>query len=98
MSGTGLIGRLGRWSATHGRIVAVTWIVLIVGLGALAPRVETALSGAGWEDSGSESVQVRDTVQRSFDGAASSALVAAFTLIAARAHGHELVASLCDAR
>ena len=58
----------------HGRIVAAVWIVLIVGLGALAPRVETALSGAGWEDSGSESVQVRDTVQRAFNGTASSAL------------------------
>ncbi len=74
MSAVGPIGRLGRWSATHGRIVAAIWIVLIVGLGALAPRVETALSGAGWEDSGSESVQVRQTTQRAFDGAASSAL------------------------
>jgi RND superfamily putative drug exporter len=74
MSAVGPIGRLGRWSATHGRIVAAIWIVLVVGLGALAPRVETALSGAGWEDSGSESVQVRQTVQGAFGGNASSAL------------------------
>ena len=70
----GPIGRLGAWSATHGRIVAVIWVVLIVGLGALAPRVETALSGAGWEDSGSESVQVREVAQDAFGGNASSAL------------------------
>jgi RND superfamily putative drug exporter len=54
--------------------VAAVWIVLVVGLGALAPRVETALSGAGWEDSGSESVRVREDVQRAFAGNASSAL------------------------
>jgi RND superfamily putative drug exporter len=70
----GPVGRLGRWSATHGRVVAVIWIVLLVGLGALAPRVETALSGAGWEDSGSESVRARETAQDAFAGNASSAL------------------------
>jgi len=74
MSPVGPIGRLGRWSATHGRAVAAIWIVLVVGLGVLAPRVETALSGAGWEDSGSESVGVRETVQGAFGGTASSAL------------------------
>ena len=45
----GPIGRLGRWSATHFRAVAAAWIVIAVGLGIFAPRVETALSGAGWE-------------------------------------------------
>ena len=60
MSALGPIGRLGRWSATHVRIVVVAWAVVVVGLGVLAPRVETALSGAGWEDSGSQSVQARD--------------------------------------
>ena len=81
----GPIGRLGRWSATHGRVVAIVWILLVVGLGALAPRVETALSGAGWDDSGSESVQVRETVQGAFGGTDSSALqvvVASGTLTA----------------
>ena len=74
MSAVGPIGRLGRWSARHGRLVAAIWVVLLVGLGALAPQVEHALSGAGWEDSGSESVQVRDLALASFDGDASSAL------------------------
>ena len=41
---------------THVRVVFIAWAVVVVGLGVLAPRVETALSGAGWEDSGSESV------------------------------------------
>ena len=44
------------------------------GLGLLAPRVETALSGAGWEASGSESVRTRDQLQREFGGAGSYAL------------------------
>ncbi len=71
----GPIGRLGRWSATHVRWVVIAWVVLAVGLGVLAPRVETALSGAGWEDSGSESVQARELIQRSFAGDASSGLM-----------------------
>jgi putative drug exporter of the RND superfamily len=45
-----------------------------VGLGLLAPRVETALSGAGWESSGSESVRTRDQLQRELGGAGSYAL------------------------
>ena len=74
MSRVGPIGRLGAWSATHGRIIAVVWVALIVGLGALAPQVESALSGAGWEDSGSESVEVRELARDAFDGNASTAL------------------------
>jgi putative drug exporter of the RND superfamily len=43
-------------------------------LGALAPRVETALSGAGWHADGSESVRARETVDLNFAGAGSYAL------------------------
>ncbi len=71
----GPIGRLGRWAATHTRIVFALWIALVVGLGALAPRAEHALSGAGWEDSGSESVAARNLIQENFAGASSSALM-----------------------
>ena len=71
----GPIGRLGRWSAAHARVVFIAWAVVLVGLGALAPRVETALSGAGWEDSGSQSVAARDLVQANFAGNASSGLM-----------------------
>ncbi len=70
----GPVGRLGRWTASHFRVVAVVWVVVAVGLGVLAPRVETALSGAGWEATGSESLTVRKTLDRDFAGLSSSAL------------------------
>jgi RND superfamily putative drug exporter len=44
-------------------------------LGAFAPRVETALSGAGWEATGSESVAARKATDRNFQGLSSSALM-----------------------
>jgi putative drug exporter of the RND superfamily len=62
----GPIGRLGRLAATHRKAVFVVWAALAVGLGFLAPRVETALSGAGWEATGSESVAVREQVDAAF--------------------------------
>ncbi len=64
----GPIGRLGRLAASNRRAVFVVWAVLAVGLGFLAPRVETALSGAGWEALGSESVAVRKQVDAAFGG------------------------------
>ncbi len=64
----GPMGRLGRYTATHLRGVLSGWIVLAVVLGFFAPRVETALSGAGWEASGSQSVQARRLVERDFRG------------------------------
>ncbi len=71
----GPIGRLGRWTATHFKLVAIAWAVLAIGLGIFAPKVEHALSGAGWEATGSESLQVRETVDREFGGQSSSALM-----------------------
>jgi RND superfamily putative drug exporter len=68
MTDVGPIGRLGRYTATHFRVVLIGWAVVALGLGFLAPRVETALSGAGWEASGSESVQARQLINRNFDG------------------------------
>ena len=56
----GPIGRLGAWTADHIRAVALAWAVVALALGAFAPKVETALSGAGWQANGSESVQARD--------------------------------------
>jgi RND superfamily putative drug exporter len=64
----GPIGRLGRFSATHRRWVFASWVLLAIGLGVLAPRVETALSGAGWQANGSESIEVRERVDRAFAG------------------------------
>jgi RND superfamily putative drug exporter len=68
MTDLGPIGRLGRYMATHFGAVLIGWAIIAVGLGALAPRVESALSGAGWETSGSESVQARQLIDRSFSG------------------------------
>jgi RND superfamily putative drug exporter len=70
----GPIGRLGLWAAEHVRAVVVGWLLVAVALGTFAPRVEHALSGAGWEASGSESVQARKLVQESFGGLSSQAL------------------------
>ena len=74
MSSVGPIGRLGRYTATHFRVIAIAWAVVAVALGAFAPKVEHALSGAGWEATGSESVKTRELVDRNFQGLSSSAL------------------------
>ncbi len=71
----GPIGRLGRWSATHVKWVVAAWVIVALGLGFLAPRVESALSGAGWEDTGSQSVQARQLIQDNFGGNSSNALM-----------------------
>ena len=64
----GPIGRLGRYTATHFRVVLALWAIGAVALGFFAPRVETALSGAGWEATGSQSVQARQLIDRTFRG------------------------------
>jgi RND superfamily putative drug exporter len=71
----GPIGKLGRWAATHAGLVFAAWAVVAVGLGIFAPKVEHALSGAGWQANGSESVEVRDLVQREFGGLNSTGLM-----------------------
>ncbi len=70
----GPIGRLGRFAAERRRAVFVAWILIAIGLGALAPKVETSLSGAGWQANGSESVQARERIDRSFAGGGAYAL------------------------
>ncbi|MFP5388278.1 MAG: MMPL family transporter, partial [Thermoleophilia bacterium] len=87
MSGAlGPIGRLGRHAAQHRRGVFAGWIVVALALGFFAPRVETALSGAGWQANGSESVEVREATERSFAGAGAYAIQVAV-------HSQRLVAS-----
>lgn len=70
----GLLGRLGLWVADHGRAVAIVWVLLVVGLGVFAPRVEAELSGAGWQANGSESVAARELAVEHFGGTAASAI------------------------
>ena len=75
----GPIGRLGRWTATHFGVVLGIWLVIAVGLGFFAPKAEHALSGAGWEATGSESVEARDVVAREFQGLGGSAMMVVLT-------------------
>ena len=49
----GPIGRLGGWAADHVRVVSIAWAVVAIALAVFAPKVETALSGAGWQANGS---------------------------------------------
>ncbi|WP_395296455.1 MMPL family transporter [Kitasatospora hibisci] len=70
----GLLGRLGAWSVRHFRAVLAGWLLVVIGLGAFAPQVTTALSGAGWQANGSESVKVRQVAEQHFAGNASTAL------------------------
>jgi RND superfamily putative drug exporter len=71
----GPIGRLGRYTATHFKVVLIGWVVLALALGFFAPRVETALSGAGWETTGSQSVTARQLINQNFHGLSGYALM-----------------------
>ncbi|MFI0898455.1 MMPL family transporter [Streptomyces sp. NPDC020983] len=70
----GPFGRLGTWSATHAKSVFLLWVVAVAVLGAFAPKVQSALSGAGWQANGSQSVAVRQIAEEHFGGNASSAI------------------------
>src|SRR5690242_1924785 len=71
----GPIGRLGRFTATHFRVVLAAWVMIALVLGFFAPRVETALSGAGWETTGSQSVKARQLINQNFHGLSSYSLM-----------------------
>ncbi|MDR1999380.1 MAG: MMPL family transporter, partial [Frankiaceae bacterium] len=71
---SGPLGRLSLAVLRHGRLTALIWALVVIGLGAFAPQVEAALSGAGWQADGSGSVKVRELAQAHFGGNASSAL------------------------
>ena len=71
---SGPVGRLGRFAALHPRAIFAAWAIVAVALGLFAPRVEHALSGAGWHAGGSESVQARELVAREFGGLNSTGL------------------------
>jgi putative drug exporter of the RND superfamily len=75
MTKLGPLGRLGRYTATHFRVVVIAWALIALGLGFFAPRVEHALSGAGWEATGSESVAAREALDAEFAGLGSYGLM-----------------------
>lgn len=70
----GVLGRIGAWSYVRRRWVYAAWLVIVVAAGIAAPRVEHALGGAGWEATGSESVEARAVLEREFGGMGSSAI------------------------
>ena len=70
----GSMARLGAWTATHLRVVLLAWGVVVLVFGFFAPRVQSALAGAGWQDSTSQSVAARTLIQRDFAGLGASAL------------------------
>ncbi len=70
----GPLGRLGLAVTNHARLTAVVWLLVIIGLGAFAPRVESELSGAGWQANGSDSVTARELAKEHFGGNASTAI------------------------
>jgi RND superfamily putative drug exporter len=69
----GPIGRLGGWAADHVRAVSIGWAIVSLTLALFAPKVETVLSGAGWQANGSQSVQARALIQKNFGGLSSAA-------------------------
>ena len=71
---SGPLGRLGMAVTRHARLTTVVWLIVIVGLGAFAPRVESELSGAGWQADGSDSVTARELAQEHFGGNSSTAI------------------------
>jgi len=75
MNNLGPVGRVGLWTASHFRAVLGGWLLVAVVFGVFAPRVETALSGAGWEATGSQSVQARQLIQKDFRGLGSYGLM-----------------------
>jgi putative drug exporter of the RND superfamily len=97
MSDLGVLGRLGRFTATHFGAVVTAWVLIAVGLGFFAPRVEHALSGAGWERSGSESVAVRDAVDDEFAGLSSYSMLVVVHSAASTFDDPAFAATVADA-
>jgi RND superfamily putative drug exporter len=62
-------------SVAYIRTVAIAWAVVAIALGVFAPKGETALSGAGWEATGSESDAARAAIDKNFQRLSSSALM-----------------------
>ncbi|HZC52088.1 MAG TPA: MMPL family transporter [Mycobacterium sp.] len=70
----GRLARLGAWAGGHLGVVLLAWLIVLVAFGAFAPQVESALSGAGWQDSSSQSVRARDLIAKNFAGLGSTSL------------------------
>lgn len=71
---SGLLGRLGTAMHDRSRAVLLVWLAALAVLGAAAPSVFTSLAGAGWQATGSESVQVRELADTHFGGNSAAAV------------------------
>lgn len=65
------LARLGGWAHHHRATVIVLWAIFAIGLGAFAPKLEHALSGAMWEVNGSDSLAARQVIDEQFGGMSS---------------------------
>jgi RND superfamily putative drug exporter len=66
--------RLGAWAATHFRRILIAWLLVLLVFGFFAVHVESALAGAGWQASSSQSVQARAIIEKNFSGLGTTAL------------------------
>src|SRR5664280_1035791 len=66
--------RLGRWSATHFRRVLIGWLLVLIVFGFFAVHVESALAGAGWQASNSQSIAARAIIEKNFAGLGTTGL------------------------
>ena len=66
--------RLGAWAATHFRRVLIAWLLVVLVFGFFAVHVESALAGAGWQASNSQSVAARAIIQKDFSGLGATGL------------------------
>ena len=66
--------RLGAWAATHFRRVLVAWLLVLLVFGVFAVHVESALAGAGWQASNSQSVAARAIIEKDFAGLGATGL------------------------
>ncbi len=66
--------RLGAWAATHFRRVLIAWLLVVLIFGFFAVHVESALAGAGWQASDSQSVAARAIIQKDFSGLGATGL------------------------
>jgi len=73
-SHTSRFARLGTWTATHFRRILIAWLLVLMIFGFFAVHVESALAGAGWQASNSQSVAARAIIEKDFAGLGATAL------------------------
>ena len=71
----GPLGTTGRLMASNRLAVIAVWVLVAVGLGVFAPKLDHALSGAMWEVEGSDSLAARQAIEREFGGLSSQSAV-----------------------